>query len=174
MVWAAWEGAHWDRQCSPEQRWTQGVCACVCVCVVCEHACGVLCCAVHVCVCRGRAQCCPTHSHLQLPRAQVQIEATLEPLPDEPWVGRHFSQAVVFLWEEVLLPIFWIRLLPLCHLDNSKHNRAPGAHMHVCTCCMTAQYTTPPHVICNRVICCVLLTSSSVGRYSGGGLYDSS
>lgn len=53
-----------------------------------------------------------SHPHFPLARAEVEVEAALEALLDEAWVGRHCPQAAVLLRHEVQLPLGRLLLLP--------------------------------------------------------------
>lgn len=57
-----------------------------------------------------------TYPRLAGARAQVKVEATLEPLLDIVIVAGDETQAAVLLGQEVALPVLRVRILPLLNL----------------------------------------------------------
>lgn len=98
-----------------------------------------------------------SHPHLPLPWAQIEVEAALEALVDEAGVPRHGAQAAVLLGHEVQPPLGRLLLLPRQLLWGRNGGQQGGMGLGWFPAHSRAPLTSP-------------LTSSSLSRYSGGGL----
>lgn len=97
----------------------------------------------------------PAYPHLALPWAQVEVEAALKALLDEAAIGGHSPQAGELARQEAELPLLRLLLVPGQALwrQGGELGAAPTL----------GQSPDPPPP-------CARPTSSSLGRYSGGGL----